>query len=324
MPGPRVSVVIPFYQRQSGPLGRALASVAAQDFDGELTVRVVDDGSPIDAAIECSAAGIDGPRRRLELLRRPNGGPGAARNTGLDACRGNTDYVAFLDSDDEWTPDHLSRAVGALSSGFVFYFSDHYQLGQDVGAFKRAGRLDMTVHRPLPDRQEIFAFVGDLFDQVVRGNVVGTSTVVFDFGRLADLRFREEYRNAGEDYLFWMSIAVSGARACFSTRVEARYGRGVNVYSGSGWGTEQHSLLLHNEIRFRRHVLRSFPLTEAQDKHVRTDLRRLREAFALDLMHRSRVRAGIPWTMIASHAKIDPATFATMPISVLRRLLAKR
>ena len=41
----------------------------------------------------------------VQVIVQPNGGPGSARNTGLDSAPPDTRYIAFLDSDDEWTPD---------------------------------------------------------------------------------------------------------------------------------------------------------------------------------------------------------------------------
>ena len=69
-----------------------------------------------------------------------------------------------------------------------------------------------------------------MFDQIIRGNPIGTSTVVYDFARHAAQRFKVEFTNAGEDYLFWMQLVRSGARIAFSSRSQAQYGKGVNIY----------------------------------------------------------------------------------------------
>jgi succinoglycan biosynthesis protein ExoW len=217
--------------------------------------------------------------------------------------------VAFLDSDDEWSPDHLARAVAALEQGFDFYFADHYQLNQSVGAFARAGRIQPDDHPRLPTRYDgLHAYKGDMFDQILRGNVVGTTTVVYRWDRLAALRFRIEFTSAGEDYLFWMALATQGARVAFSSQIEATCGKGVNVFASSGWGTDGHLLRVHQEIRFRQAVRQNFTLDATQRKHVSRDLQRLRLAFVRDVVHRLRHRKGFPSGLLKMHAVLRPST----------------
>lgn len=103
---PRVSVIVPTYQRRE-LVQEALASVASQTFR-DVEVIVVDDGS------------TDGTREALarwsEDIRyswQPNRGAAAARNTGLELARG--EIVAFLDSDDLWLRHHLDTALAALA-----------------------------------------------------------------------------------------------------------------------------------------------------------------------------------------------------------------
>ncbi len=105
---PLVSIVLPVHRR-ADVVGAAVASVRAQQHE-HWELVVVDDGSGDDTAdaVRRAAAGDD----RVRLLERPNGGAGAARNTGLAAVRG--DFVAFLDADNTWRPEHLSAALAAL------------------------------------------------------------------------------------------------------------------------------------------------------------------------------------------------------------------
>jgi glycosyltransferase involved in cell wall biosynthesis len=97
-----VSVILPTYNRKE-TIQAAIASVQRQTFsDWELIV--VDDGSTDD-----TAALIEGSDPRLVLIRQKNRGVNAARNAGLRRARG--EYIAFLDSDDEWLPHHLELSV---------------------------------------------------------------------------------------------------------------------------------------------------------------------------------------------------------------------
>ena len=319
-----ITVVIPYFQRSPGVLQKALASVAAQQACPlPVHVIVVDDASPVPAQAEITSAALPNSIS-VNVITQPNGGPGAARNTGLDAVPTGTRYVSFLDSDDEWSPDHLARAVAALEQGFDFYFADHFQLGQTVGAFDRAGRIHPDKHPHLSTPHVgLHAYKGDMFDQILRGNVVGTSTVVYRLERFAAERFRVEFTTAGEDYLFWMALASQGARVAFSGQIEATYGKGVNVFAGSGWGTDAHLLRVHQEIRFRQAVRQKFALDATQRKHISHDLQRLRLAFVRDVLHRLRHRKSFPDGLLVAHAKLDPLTFAGMPLSVLNILFRR-
>ena len=104
---PLVSVVIPAYNR-ADTVGRAVDSALAQTLD-DIEVLVVDDGSTDDTA--AVVEGYDDPRVRL-LSHDGNRGRSAARNTGIEAAHG--EFVAFLDSDDQWLPAKLARQVDCL------------------------------------------------------------------------------------------------------------------------------------------------------------------------------------------------------------------
>lgn len=321
MAAPGIAVIIPYYQRETGVLRRALASVAAQEgCTGPVDVIVVDDASPVPAAGEVAAVAFPAGTT-VRVIAQANGGPGPARNAGLDAVRPGTRYVAFLDSDDEWSPDHLARATLALGQGYDFYFADLLQLGADVSAFRRAGRIRPAEHPALDGAPDLHAYQGDLFDQILRGNVIGTPTVVYDFERLGRHRFKVEFTNFGEDYLFWMDLALDRARAAFSAQTEVVCGRGVNVYVSAGWGDERHLLRVHNEIKFRRLLLDAYPLNDLQRAHVRATLSGLRLAFARDLLRRLRHGHPLPVGLLGEHWKLDPSTYLTLPLNTMRVVL---
>ncbi|HEY0946199.1 MAG TPA: glycosyltransferase [Opitutaceae bacterium] len=116
---PLVSVVIAAYNA-TAYLGETLASVAAQRYDA-LEIIVVDDGST-DATADLVA---DYARRdlRVRLIRQPNAGVGAARNTGIAAASGR--YIAPLDADDLWDADKIGAQVAEMErrgekAGFAY------------------------------------------------------------------------------------------------------------------------------------------------------------------------------------------------------------
>jgi len=100
-----ISVVIPTYNR-SGLLRRALLSVIAQTLS-PTEIIVVDDGSSDD-----TAAMICEEFPKVSYCRQENRGVSSARNLGIRHATG--DWIALLDSDDEWLPEKLTKQVAAL------------------------------------------------------------------------------------------------------------------------------------------------------------------------------------------------------------------
>jgi hypothetical protein len=100
-----VSAVIPTYNSERF-IANAIKSVLAQTIEVDEIV-VVDDGSS-DRTVELVSA-----FQRTRVIQRPNGGPGAARNTGIHAASG--EWIAFLDSDDVWAPQKTEVQLGCFT-----------------------------------------------------------------------------------------------------------------------------------------------------------------------------------------------------------------
>lgn len=109
-PGPcptGISAIIPTYN-YARFLPDAIESVLAQDYP-DLEVIVVDDGSTDNTRDVCARYG-----ERIRYVYQTNQGLSAARNTGLREAR--FDLVAFLDSDDLWRSDKLSRQMQVFAA----------------------------------------------------------------------------------------------------------------------------------------------------------------------------------------------------------------
>jgi glycosyltransferase involved in cell wall biosynthesis len=98
-----VSVVIPLYNKKNY-IGRAVRSVLMQTIE-DFEIIIIDDGS-LDGSGDVAKTF---PDSRIRLFRQENHGVSAARNNGVrNAC---ADFIAFLDADDEWLPDHLKTLL---------------------------------------------------------------------------------------------------------------------------------------------------------------------------------------------------------------------
>lgn len=117
-PTPSVAAIIPAYNRAT-TIVRAVESVLDQTRPAD-EVLVIDDGST-DETVNLLAPYRD--RIRVDTIE--NAGAAVARNIG--ASRTTADWLAFLDSDDYWLPDHLARitaAIGATGGAAGVYFDD--------------------------------------------------------------------------------------------------------------------------------------------------------------------------------------------------------
>ena len=120
----RVSAVIPTFNRREHVL-RAVRSILSQSLPPD-EILVVDDGST-DGTAEALAAGFG---KAVRVIRQQNAGVSSARRRGIEAAQG--DWIAFLDSDDEWTPERQAVLTHAASggSGVDWVFGDTEVVGE--------------------------------------------------------------------------------------------------------------------------------------------------------------------------------------------------
>jgi GT2 family glycosyltransferase len=105
--GPRVSAIIPVYN-DAQRVGRAILSLRNQTYRN-LEILVIDDGST-DGTAEAVAKHLDDPRVRY--FYKPHSGCPQTRNLGLEQARG--DYVVWLGSDDELTPNCVRMQMDVI------------------------------------------------------------------------------------------------------------------------------------------------------------------------------------------------------------------
>ena len=288
---PHVAVIIPFYQKQPGLLLRAVRSALSQS-GCTVDIIVIDDSSPVRASDELAALS-SGELACVRVLWQENSGPGAARNRGLLEVPATTDFVAFLDSDDEWRPAHLGRALNAFALGADFYFTDYVPLhsGGSATAFAWSG-LAAGDHQPHGDGY--YTFCGDLFDAILRRSPIGTSTVVFRRAISSGHSFPVSYSYC-EDAAFWLLLTRGERVVMFSTQVEVCYGKGVNVAAAATWGNPSILPKLYGEYCFHLELARDYPLSLEQAAWSKAYRRGVARSYDRSLLHLLRRASRVNW-----------------------------
>jgi len=201
---PLVSVITPAYN-SARYIADAIRSVQAQTLD-DWEMVIVDDASSDDTSGIVTGFIAADPRIRLIRLAH-NSGAGVARQTALDAAQGR--YVAFLDADDIWKSQKLSRQVDHMEAHrqpFTFSFYEQMDEGGNP-----IGKV-ITAPSPLSYRQLFFC------------NFVGNLTGIYDtqyFGKIPFSTIRKR-----QDWMIWLTIMkrlktaspVPESLACYRVR----------------------------------------------------------------------------------------------------------
>jgi glycosyltransferase involved in cell wall biosynthesis len=225
---PLVSVIIPTYDRAK-MVARAVASALAACVAGD-EVLVVDDGSK-DATPRALAPFAS----QVRYVRVPHGGAGWARNQGIREVR--NDLVAFLDSDDEWTPDHLAihRALHGARPDVAFSFSDFAVEDREgrrhpryLAAWHRDPRRWDDILGPVGSLPaaggEVPYHVGDMRLLQLLGDYVPTFTMVAKRTALPDASWFAEDVPTFEDLQCFGRLAFAGPAAFVDRETAVQHG----------------------------------------------------------------------------------------------------
>jgi glycosyltransferase involved in cell wall biosynthesis len=192
-PAPRVSVVLPTYNRRSVLL-EAIASVREQSF-ADLEILVCDDGSADGSREAVQALASADPRIRW-IQGEHSGRPGTNRNRGIRAARG--EWIAFQDSDDLWLPDKLAKQLRVLEDAPQAAF---------IYGYAAELRADGSRRRMTPARVQR---EGRMFETLLFHSLIQTPTVLVRRELLERAGgFDEAMRlTIGEDYELYLRLAT--------------------------------------------------------------------------------------------------------------------
>jgi glycosyltransferase involved in cell wall biosynthesis len=210
MTTPTVSVAIPLYNKASFIVD-TVRSALAQTFN-DFEIVIVDDGSTDGGAEKL----LPLSESRLIIIRQQNAGVAAARTRAMREGRGR--YVAFLDADDLWHPDHLLRLMELTRR-----YPDAALFGNDYAESSGRGAAPDGGHAA-----PYYRLVDDYFAECAAGRApfYTSSCMVLRERALALGGFPTGNYYGGEDLALWMRLAAEMPVAV-STFVGCHYRRGI-------------------------------------------------------------------------------------------------
>ncbi len=187
-------------------LPAAIQSVLDQSYD-KWELVVVDDAST-DASLQVALEFAEKDSRIRVFPQTENGGVTAARNKALEMAGG--DYIAFLDADDLWDPEKLSKQVDYMTTNnsLICYC-----------AYRRINEEGKIVGRVRPP-------VSVTYSDMLKSNFIGNLTGIYN-AKILGKQYLEHFGH--EDYVAWLAL-IKVAGEAFSVNEELASYR---VYRGS-------------------------------------------------------------------------------------------
>ena len=207
---PKVTVIMPAYNAERF-LESSCRAVLNQSHRN-LRLLVVNDGSR-DRTGEILAR-LSEEDSRLRALTVSNGGPAMARNRALDALDGDTDYVMFMDADDELLPDAVEYALtGAARGAELIVFG--YSIQSADGSLRDYCEPERLISRQELGRELARLYRANLLNQVW-GKLYSARMIREGGFRFPDYRW-------GEDRFFVFDCLEAAERICVLPGCKYRY-----------------------------------------------------------------------------------------------------
>lgn len=240
-----VDIVIPFYNRKH-LLKRAILSVERQTFK-DWFLWLVDDGST-DGASEFIQKIF---QRRLPfqiISSKKNEGVSAARNKGIR--QGIREWVAFLDSDDEWLPEKLETQINYIENNPSF-------------SFIHSNEIWLKENRVFPQKKKHKKKGGRIFKQSLPLCCISPSAALVKRSLLEDVGlFREDFPVC-EDYELWLRITSHFSVGFVQKPLIIKHGGHSNQLS------QKHKAMDYWRIKALQPFLQSALITEEEREAVR-------------------------------------------------------
>jgi glycosyltransferase involved in cell wall biosynthesis len=295
MTAPAITVVIPVYNGENY-LAATIHSALRQSYPIE-EIIVVDDGSTDGTPGIATSFGS-----QVRHLRTPNRGVSAARNFGL--AQAGTEWVALLDHDDIWEPNHLESLAATIQrrqdADVVYGSVRRFVMSTRCSCFVAADVL------PFPDEAEVATLL------LERCPILTSAMAVRRERVLALGGFDPHFSNA-QDWDMWVRLALDGAVFASSPPTTTLYrihkaSRTHNAVRALGYYLD----VLERDILPRLPAWKRLPhrlrVTSRLESEAAILLRELRQPGALRMMLRS----------IAHYPLQDPQRYKVLANMLLR------
>ncbi len=211
-----ISVVIPTYNR-CHVVGRAIESALAQEY-APAEIIVIDDGS-VDNTREL----LESFGNKIRWIYQSNAGVSAARNRGVRESK--SDWIAFLDSDDYWLPQHLGRivrAIRATGGEAALYFAD-LQVPRQEGGGRYWSRCEFEIEGDYELKRDPGAWIFlRIQPMMLQASVVARKAYLQIGGLSERLRTREDTLFFFQLGLLYPVCAVSGCGTVMNSEDDIR------------------------------------------------------------------------------------------------------
>ena len=186
----QISVIIPMYNAENTVV-QSLDSVRLQKGDFVFEIIVVNDGSTDASRNVVENYRKQNPQMNIILLDQPNSGVSKARNAAMEVS--GREYIALLDSDDEWLPEKTERQMPYLVNN------------EENIDFISSRRRNHKIQFPYVVGKNSFAEI--TFRKIMLRNEAQPSTVIFKRKILENTGFFDPNQRYAEDINYWLRIS---------------------------------------------------------------------------------------------------------------------
>jgi len=215
-----ISVIIPTYNRRR-TLIRAIESVLNQTIKAA-EILLIDDGST-----DRTGDWVKARYPQIKYIYQSNNGVSNARNTGIRSAK--SDWIAFLDSDDEWINNKLEEQVKALNKDKELKFCHTNEIWIRNG-------------KELNQKKNHQKFGGYIFNQCLDKCRISPSTVLCHKSLLNEMNGFDELLPVCEDYDLWLRITSKYSVLYLNKPLIKKYGGHKDQLSSVDKGIEKYHI----------------------------------------------------------------------------------